>query len=102
MEMAASVVTYPVDPAKSDELTTAVREHLVPAAREINGYRGFFLIDLGENQRMALILFDSIQGVQEVQKRLTPLGEHYTHHLMTGPAIGNLGRILIADGAFAR
>lgn len=101
MDMAASVVTYPVDPAKAEELTTAVREQLVPAAREIEGYQGFLLIDLGENKRMALILFNSVHGVQQVQQRLTPLGEHYTHHLMTGPAIGNLGRILIADGGFA-
>jgi hypothetical protein len=101
MEMAASVVTYPVDPAKADEITAAVRDHLVPAARQFDGYRGFLLVDLGENQRMALILFDSVQGVQQVQQRLTPLGEQYTHHLMTGPAIGKLGRILIADGGFA-
>ena len=99
--MAASVVTYPVDPEKADEVTNAVREHLVPAAREIEGYRGFLLVDLGEDKRMAMILFDSIQGVQQVQQRLTPIGEMYTHHLMTGPAIGSLGRILIADGGFA-
>ena len=95
---AASVVTYPVDPAHADEVTNQVRDRLVPAAREIEGYQGFLLFDLGENKRMAVILCESAEAVARVQQRLTPLGEQYTHHLMTGPTIGNLARVLLADG----
>jgi hypothetical protein len=101
MSVAASVVTYTVLPERADELAANVRDHLVPAAQQIAGYRGFLLLDQGEHKRMAILLFDSIEGVREAQQRLSPLGEQYTYALMSGPAIGSLGRAVVADGVFA-
>jgi hypothetical protein len=101
MSMGVSIVTYPVDPQQAEELHRRVREYLVPAARQVEGYRGFLLLDQGDNQRLALLIFESIAGAQAAQQVLGPIGREQTYTLMTGPAIGALGTAVIADGIFA-
>jgi len=102
MSMGVSVVTYPVDPQQAEELNRRVRDHLVPAARQVAGYRGFLLVDQGDNKRLGLLLFDSIEDAQAAQQALTPVGREQTYGLMTGPAVGALGTVVIADGIFAQ
>lgn len=101
MAMGVSIVTYPVDPQQADELHKRVREYLVPAARQVPGYQGFLLIDQGDNERLALLLFDSMADAQAAQQALSPIGRAQTYALMTGPAVGALGTVVIADGIFA-
>lgn len=101
MSMGASIVTYPVDPEQAEELHKRVREYLLPAARQVPGYRGFLLVDQGDNKRLALLLFDSMAGAQAAQQALSPVGREHTYALMTGPAVGALGSVVIADGIFA-
>lgn|SRR5690348_2373145 len=100
MTMGVSIVAYPVDPQQADELHRRVRDHLVPAAQKVPGYRGFLLVDQGENKRLAVLLFDSVEAAQSAQQALTPVGREQTYGLMTGPAVGALGTVLIADGIF--
>lgn len=101
MAMGVSVVTYPIDPQQADELHRRVREHLVPAAQQVAGYRGFLLVDQGDNKRLAVLLFDSVEAAQAAQQALTPVGREQTYGLMTGPAVGALGTVVVADGIFA-
>jgi hypothetical protein len=98
MIRAASIVEYTVRENEGDELKRRVEAHLVPAAREISGYEGFLLFDRGENRRMAVLLFDSPEGVRTAQQVLTPVGEEHTYALMSSPAIGSLGMVVVADG----
>lgn len=100
MSMGVSVVTYPVDPQHAEELNRRVREHLVPAARQVPGYRGFLLVDHGDNKRLAVLLFDSVEAARAAQQALTPVGREQTYGLMTGPADGALGTVVIAYGIF--
>jgi hypothetical protein len=100
--MAASVVTYTVQAAHAGELTERVRKHLVPAARQIPGYLGFLLLDQGDHKRLAMLLFESVDGARAAQQVLSPIGEEHTYALMAGPAIGSLATALISDGIFAK
>jgi hypothetical protein len=101
MAMGVSIVTYSVDSQQADELHQRVQEHLVPAARQVSGYRGFLLIDEGDNRRLALLLFDTIRDALAAQQALSPIGREQTYALMTGPAVGASGAVVIADGIFA-
>lgn len=101
MSMGASVVTYSVDQEHADELRTRVEQHLVPAARQAHGYRGFLLLDQGDGKRLALLLFDSVEDARAAQGTLTPVGRDHTYALMSGPALGSLGTAVVADGVFA-
>jgi hypothetical protein len=101
MSMGASVVTYTVKAEHAAELVARIREHLVPAAQQIHGYRGFLLLDQGDGKRLALLLFDSIADVRVAQQVLSPVGEAHTYALMSGPALGSAGTVLVADGLFA-
>ena len=78
MSRAASVVEYSVNAENAEELHERVRQHLVPAARQVKGYEGFLLLDKGDGKRMAILLFDSVEGVQAAQQVPTPVGEQYT------------------------
>ena len=100
MSMGASIVTYTVDPENADELHARIREHLLPAARQTRGYRGMALIDQGDGKRLALLLFDSIDDVRLAQEALTPVGSEHTYALMSGPAEGSMGTVVIGDGIF--
>lgn len=101
MSMGASIVTYTVDAEHADELSSRVQQHLVPAAQLTRGYRGFLLLDQGDGRRLALLLFDSVEDVGGAQHALTPVGQEHTYALMSGPAIGSVGTVLVADGVFA-
>ena len=101
MIKAASIVEYTVDSENADELHRRVREYLVPAARQVQGYQGFLLLDRGDGRRMALVLYDSVEGVQAAKEALTPLGREHTYALMSGPALGSVGTVIIGDGVFA-
>ena len=100
MSMAASVVTYTVAPENAAELAKNVSEHLVPAARQTAGYLGFLLLDQGDDRRMAVLLYDTIEHVRQAQQALTPVGRDYTYALMSGPAIGSVATVLVSDGIF--
>jgi hypothetical protein len=101
MDLAASIVTYRVNAEHADELTAQVQRQLLPAARHCAGYRGFLLLGQADGARLALLFFDSVEHVRAAQQVLSPIGEAYTAALMAEPAIGALGTVLIADGAFA-
>ncbi len=100
MSLVASVVTYTVEPSNAEELRKRVQEHVVPVARELPGYRGFLLLDQGDDRRLALLFFDNPEQVRQAQAALTRVGGEQTYELMSGPAIGSLGRVLIDDGIF--
>ena len=100
MDLVASVVTYTVEASNAEALRNRVQEYLVPAAQALPGYRGFLLLDQGDDRRLALLFFDNPDQVRQAQSALTPIGEEHTYALMSGPAIGSLGRVLIADGVF--
>jgi hypothetical protein len=100
MSLVASVVTYTVEPSNAEALRQQVQEHLVPAARALSGYRGFLLLDQGDDRRLALLFFETPDQVRQAQAALTPIGEEHTYALMSGPAIGSLARVLIDDALF--
>ena len=101
MSMAASIVEYTVNPQQADELHRRVQQHLVPAARQTQGYQGFLLLDRGDGKRLALLLYDSVVAVQAAQAALTPIGSEHTYPLMQGPVLGSIGTVVITDGVFA-
>lgn len=100
MGRGASVVTYTVDDENADELHRRIAEHLVPAARELHGYRGLMLLDQGNGKRLALLIFDSVDDVGPAQAALTPVGRDHTYALMSGPAEGSMARVVLSDGFF--
>lgn len=100
MSLVASVVTYTVESSNAEELRRRVQDHLVPAAQSLPGYQGFLLLDQGEDRRIAILFFETPEQVHAAQAVLTPVGQEHTYALMSGPAVGSLARVLIADRVF--
>ena len=101
MDMAANIVEYTVNPEHADTLRARVQAHLVPAARQAPGYRGFLLLDRGLGKRLALVLFESAAAAQAAQAILAPVGIEQTGALMQGAIERSVGTVLINDGVFA-
>ena len=101
MGMATNIVEYTVNPEHAETLHSRVREHLLPAARRTQGYRGFLLLHRGEGKRLAVLLYDSAADAQAAQATLAPVGIEHTAALMQGPIQRSLGTVVINDGVFA-
>lgn len=100
--MVATVVTYTIDPANADKLRDAIREHLVPAARTMEGYRGFLVLDHGEGRRLACVLFDSAEHGRAAQAPISAAARAGgVYDLMTEPQKGSFGTAIVSDGIFA-
>jgi hypothetical protein len=97
----ATVVTYTIPVEKSDALRDALREHLVPAARRMEGYRGFVVLDQGDGKRLAMVLFDSAEHGRAAQAPITAAARAGgVYEMMTEPQKGSFGPAIIADGIF--
>ena len=101
MSMASNMVEYTVNPEHAEELHRRVREHLVPLARQTQGYRGFLLLDRGEGKRLAVVLYDSAAHARAAQETLAPVGVAHTAALMQGPIQRSVATVVISDGVFA-
>jgi len=98
----ATIVTYTIDPANGDKLRDAIREHLVPAARGCEGYRGFMVLDLGEGKRAGCVVFDSVEHGRAAQAKITAASKDAgVYAMMTEPQKGMFGAAVVADGIFA-
>ena len=98
MAMGISIVEYTVDPAQADEVTQRLHAHVVAAARQVPGYRGWLTADLGEGKRRDIWLFDSPEALEG----MGPIGAVATEHIvpLTGPPDQLLGgSVLMTDGA---
>lgn len=100
--MVATVVSYKIDPANAEKLRDAVREHLVPAARSMAGYRGFTVLDQGEGKRLACVVFDSAEHGRAAQAAITTAArESGVYAMMTEPQQASFGAVIVADGIFS-
>ncbi len=100
MTMGATVVTYTVEPENAEELHARIRDHLVPAARQAAGYRGFLLLDQGEAQRLAIVLFESVELAMKAQSVIDPVSAEHIYALMSSPSVGSLSTVVFGDGVF--
>lgn len=101
MSMGASILTYGVHAADAAEPRRRVAGHLVPAARAAQGYRGFLLLDMGDDKRLGVLLFDAVQEAQAAQRIISPVGAERTYALMSSPAAGALGTAIVVDDILA-
>ncbi len=100
MSMGGTVVTYTVASENIDELHDRIRQHIVPAARRAAGYKGFVLLDQGEGQRMAIVLYESVEAAQAAQRVIGPAGREHIYELLSTPTQGTLSTVVIGDGIF--
>ena len=57
--MFASIRKYNVRRGSSEELAKRVREGFVPMMRQIQGFRGYYLLDGGRDVLITISIFDS-------------------------------------------
>ena len=103
--LVATVVMYTVKPDKEEALRESVERHLVPAARQAEGYRGFLLLDQKEGKRLAVVLFDSPEHARAAQALISGAArDGGVYELMVGPQTEStrsmMGTAIIADGIF--
>ena len=100
MAMGISIIEYNVDPAQADEVNRRLKEHLVAAAQQTAGYRGWLTADIGEGKRRDIWLYDSPEALEGMGTIGAAANEHITP--LTGePERVLTGTVLMSDGALA-
>ena len=100
MAMGISIIEYTVDPAQADEVNRRLKQHLVAAAQQTAGYRGWLTADLGDSKRRDIWLFDSVEALAGMEA----IGKLADKHIipLTGEAERHfIGTVLMSDGALA-
>src|SRR5688572_13387823 len=98
---AANVIAYTVYPEKADALRHAIEQHLIPAARKVEGYRGFLVLDEGDGKRLGVVVYDSMEHAQAAREPITAAArDSGVYEMMSERGSGGMGTAIIADGIF--
>jgi len=54
-----------IDRARTDELTTKVGETLIPRLSEVDGFRGYYLIEAGDGVMSSVDFFETLEQADE-------------------------------------
>ncbi len=57
-----------IDQARTDELTSKVRESLVPKLSKLQGFKGYYLVEAGNGIMSSLGLFETPEQAEESTK----------------------------------
>jgi hypothetical protein len=59
-----------VDPSKREEIVGIIRERIIPALREIEGFAGFISLVDDENRRArSVVLWETKEGADEAERQ---------------------------------
>ena len=78
-----------VDTARTDELAGKVNETLVPQLRELPGFAGYYLIEVGNGDLSSLSLFETTEQADQSTKLVTKWisDEHLTSAIPNAPKV---------------
>jgi hypothetical protein len=99
--MKTNIIEANVAPGQEAVFEERVRAHLLPAARQTEGYRGYLLIDQGEGKRLTVWLYDSAEAALAAGPSVGAVAEEQIVPLMTKAPRKWERRMVIADGLFA-
>ncbi len=59
-----------VDPSKREEVVGIIREQIIPALKEIEGFAGFIsLVDEDNRRARSIVLWETMEGAQEAERQ---------------------------------
>jgi hypothetical protein len=65
-----------VDASKREEVMGVIRDRVIPAMREIDGFAGFISLFDGENRRArSIVLWETKEGADEAERQFAPRRE---------------------------
>ncbi len=60
-----------IDPSKREEAIQNLRERIIPALQELNGFAGFISLADGENSRArSIVLWESKEDAEEAERQM--------------------------------
>jgi hypothetical protein len=65
-----------IDPSKREEVEGIIRERIIPALKEIDGFAGFISLTDGENRRArSVVLWETKESADEAERQFAPRRE---------------------------
>jgi hypothetical protein len=60
-----------VDPSKREEVLGILRDRIIPALREFDGFAGFIsLVDEDNRRARSIVLFETKEGAEEAERQM--------------------------------
>ena len=108
--MYATVRRYEgIDKVRSEEITRKVGDSLLPSLRELPGFRGYYLIDAGEDVWTSIGLFETSKEAHEstriaarwVREQKLETALPNTPTVTAGPVIAHKSAAAVTTGVWA-
>jgi heme-degrading monooxygenase HmoA len=65
-----------IDPSRRDEALQNIRERVIPALKELDGYEGFIsLIDEDNRRARSVVLWETRENAEEGERQMAPRRE---------------------------
>jgi heme-degrading monooxygenase HmoA len=71
-----------IDPAKRDEVMQELRERVIPALQEIDGFAGFIsLVDEGNRRARSIVLWETRESADEAERQFKARREEMVNRM---------------------
>lgn len=91
-----------IDPSKRDEAMENLRENVIPALKELDGFAGFIsLVDEGNRRVRTVVLWETEENAQEAERQMAPRREEMVRQMGATVRSADLYEVAIAEVAAA-
>src|SRR6266542_4378609 len=91
-----------IDPSKRDEAIQNLRERVIPALKELDGFAGFIsMVDEGNRRARGLALWETQANAEEAERQMAPRREEMMRQIGATVHSADLYEVMIAEMAEA-
>lgn len=91
-----------IDPSKRDEVMENLRENVIPALKELDGFAGFIsLVDEANSRARTIVLWETEENAEEAERQMAPRREEMVRQMGATVRSADLYEVAIAEVAAA-
>jgi hypothetical protein len=91
-----------IDASKRDEAMQNLRENVIPALKELDGFAGFMsMVDEGNSRARTVVLWETEENAQEAERQMAPRREEMVRQMGATVRSADLYEVAIAEVAAA-
>jgi hypothetical protein len=93
--MYASIRQGTVHPGQVKEFTQVLKDEIAPTHEKINGFVGYYAVDLGDNRVMGFTLFEDRAGAEEASRLANEYGKSKLQRFLAEPLTVASGQVVV-------
>lgn len=82
-------------PGEATEVAKRIEEQFVPQMRMMNGFVGYYLVDVGEDEVASISIFQDQAGADEANQRASAWVKQNLGDITAGPLEARAGEVVV-------